>query len=89
MCEIFKNDEAGYERWLEANQRGWVFNNFGGTKPTYNKLHRLPCSYMNKPSQRGRWTVYEKICCGDRACIGRTIAARRGLEGTWEPCRCA
>ena len=88
MCEQFHHDEPGYERWIAEHPEGWVFNNFGGGNQTYNKLHHLPCWNINKPSQRGRWTVYEKLCCPDRECIGRTIAQRRGPEDTWENCPC-
>jgi hypothetical protein len=86
MCQVFRNDEPSYEAWVASHPRGWVFNNFGGGNPTYNKLHRLPCSAINRPSDRGRWTVVEKICCDDRACIEQTIGQRRGDVTTWETC---
>ncbi len=86
MCEIFKNDERGYGRWPDANQTGFVFNHFGGGNSSYNKLHHVPCHAINKPSQTGRWTVVEKVCCSDRVCLERTIRERRGGPESWEGC---
>jgi hypothetical protein len=87
MClPPFHHNEEAYEAWLRAHPDGWVFNHFRGNNPTYNKLHHLPCHYINKPSQRGHWTEYAKICCTDRDCITETV---RGLrEDSWEFCGC-
>lgn len=88
MClPPFQNDEQGYEAWLDAHPDGWVFNHFGGGNPTYNKLHHLPCHYINTPSQQGRWTIYSKICCTEEDCIRETVRELRGDR--WQFCSCA
>ena len=37
MVEIFKNDEAGYGKWLRDNPHGYIYNDFGGANPSYKK----------------------------------------------------
>ena len=85
MCVRFKGDESGYERWLEANGRGFVFNNFGGEDPKNNSLHRADCIHLRRECDKGKRTVYEKICCVDETCILSTVTEERG-RGRWQRC---
>jgi hypothetical protein len=85
MCQPFHNDEESYERWMRQNSSGWVFNNFKGNNPSYNKLHHLPCGQLTRPSDAGRRTTVEKICCNVEREILGTVANIRG-HGGWEYC---
>lgn len=65
MTEIFKNDDAGYERWLEAHPQGFVVNSRRRPTPSYLKLHSARCKAISRlQPQATTWTSgdYIKVC---------------------------
>ena len=56
----FRNDDAGYLRWLDAHVMGYVLNCDGNPRAGYLKLHKATCYHTR---ERQNWTVdYQKIC---------------------------
>ena len=61
----FRNDDAGYIRWLDAHPDCYVLNCDGNPRPGYLKLHKMSCYHTR---ERQNWTVdYQKICRETRA----------------------
>lgn len=60
MIEHFKNNEKGYEHWLNNNPMGFVFNYFGSE--SNNKLHHAQCGHLYRKKDSGSRTVLDKFC---------------------------
>ena len=43
MVEVFRDDDGGYERWLESNPNGFVVNARRVPGSDYLKLHHARC----------------------------------------------
>ena len=63
--ERLHDQENVYERWLDANVGGYVFNHFGGRDAGFNVVHRASCSYLRRQKDEGRRTRVPKICASD------------------------
>lgn len=60
MILKYKNNDSGYEDWLEVHQSGFVFNFFGSE--ANNIVHHANCGYLKRPSDNEKRTILEKIC---------------------------
>lgn len=83
---IFKDDEAGYARWLLQNPHGFVFNHFGGAGRPDNVLHRASCVFLRRPSDEGRRTVVEKRVSNDIVWLVEHLDSLRSSAGGWKIC---
>jgi hypothetical protein len=67
---IFRDDDRGYERWLESHTSGWVVNRYRNPARSYLKLHRAACHTVSqlRPGY-GTFTSgqYSKVCADDRS----------------------
>ncbi len=83
VLEVFENDDAGYERWLEQHQRGSVLNSRRNPTSSYLKLHVATCDHIRtlRPGY-ARWTsaAYIKVCADRLDEIARWTAAHVGAE---------
>jgi hypothetical protein len=63
----FRDDEAGYLRWIAANPDGFVLNVRRTPDPNYVVLHRATCGSISTPRGPGAYTcrAYRKICADD------------------------
>ena len=87
MCVTFHHQEQAYETWSRTHPQGFVFNQFGGGNPTYNKLQsNVNCSALTRASDAGSPTVCPKVCCDSLACIEATADQLRGGRHNWERC---
>jgi hypothetical protein len=83
--DVFKKDEDGYLTWHAAHPNAFVLNNFGGTNPAYNVLHRSNCVFLWRGSDEGSRTSVEKWCTeSEPELCGRadSILGR----GMWKKC---
>lgn len=80
-----KNDDEGYEAWRENHPNGFILNFFGGSDPSYNPIHRASCPPLSRPSDQGRRTVYEKVCCIDLNELEKQADELLG-KGGWKHC---
>jgi hypothetical protein len=87
MIRVFKNDESGYVSWLRKNKNGFVFNNFGGSDPSYNIIHKVDCRTLKRTSDEGSRTVVEKICFEDLRELEEEATRDRGSITDWNHCK--
>jgi len=63
--EVFRDDDGGYERWLEHNPGGFAVNARRAPGPDYLKLHHARCRHITilQPGAT-TWTSggYIKVC---------------------------
>lgn len=85
--KLFRNDDAGYEQWL--NQAGgYVYNDFGGGDVEYKKLHRSSCNQLRKVKPGQKKTSVPKICSSNLAKLLEYLQRERGCEGEgYSPCK--
>ena len=65
MTEVFRDDDAGYERWLAENPGGYVVNARRTPRADYLKLHRAWCRHISSLQPGATtWTSgdYIKVC---------------------------
>jgi hypothetical protein len=63
---IFRDDDAGFFDWLDANQGGYFVNTERNPKANYLVLHAAACSHFDR-SPSMHWTKdYVKVCSTDR-----------------------
>ena len=86
MIERFRNDERAYSAWLNAHPAGYVFNHFGGADAADNILHRSSCSWLQRPGDRGRRTVVEKVCADGFVEILEEVDRLRPGKNAWTEC---
>lgn len=84
--ENFKDDDAGYLRWVEDHSDGYVVNCYRTPSPSYLKLHRATCRWI----QTEKWTnyttkTYMKVCSSDKAELDTW--ARHDIDGELDPCK--
>jgi hypothetical protein len=81
--EIFRHDDAGYERWLRSHRDGFVINARQRITPGCLRLHPAWCdrSTILKPGHT-TWTCdeYVKVCANDRAALERWAVEAVGGE---------
>jgi hypothetical protein len=87
---VFRNDDDGYVRWIQAHPAGYVVNTTPKFSPKYLKLHLATCPFVCE-LQRGsaRWTSgqYVKVCSTERAALARW--AREQAQGALQDsCNC-
>lgn len=70
---VFRNDDAGYVRWIQAHPEGYVVNTTPSFSRSYLKLHRAKCKHVSA-LQKG----YSKWTTGDYVKVGST--SRGALE---------
>ncbi|MEZ6044254.1 MAG: hypothetical protein R3C11_01440 [Planctomycetaceae bacterium] len=86
--EIFKNDDAGYLKWMSSHIDGFVFNRFGGTNSQFNVLHRSTCSFLSREKDEDARTVVEKWCSPSEVELKQHASTVLG-EAMWKRCsRC-
>ena len=78
--KIFKDDEDGYERWLESHPNGYVLNT-GTTRGSGDvTLHRARCGLI-APRPNLRWTHdYIKVCSTDESEVTGWACRKRDEE---------
>ena len=83
----FRDNEAGYVRWVATNTDGYVINTYRKPNANYLILHRATCGTITGTPARGdQWTRdFIKICSTNRADLERW--ARDTTGGTPTPCR--
>jgi hypothetical protein len=90
MVEVFRDDDVGYERWLDANPRGYVINTRRSPASDYLKLHQAGCHHISV-LQAGAttWTSggYIKVCGPDIGQLERW-AVREVGAGVDRGCGC-
>ena len=68
MALVFRDDDAGYLAWIEANPDGYVINTRRQIDANYLVLHRATCrtirNYPRMDTRPGGFTErgYQKIC---------------------------
>lgn len=69
---VFRNDEAGYVRWVREHPGGYVVNTTPRFSRNYLKLHRASCIHVSR-LQPGysQWTTgqYIKVCSDSRRAL--------------------
>jgi len=80
----FRNDDAGYLRWLEENPYGFVLNCYSSPTPGYLKLHKVRCRHLRKGDQANPTIDYLKVCESTRREIENWTRIRFGAEP--DPC---
>lgn len=89
-AEVFIDDDAGYEQWLNEHNDGFVLNTRRTPTSAYLKLHRSSCSHI-RVLQAGysRWTTgaYIKVCAETRDELRGWALAHAGGEPDTE-CYC-
>ena len=69
---VFKNDDAGYVRWIQAHPEGYVVNTTPKFSVKYLKLHRASCRHVSElQGDYSRWTTgdYIKVCSTSRGAL--------------------
>lgn len=81
----FRNDDAGYLRWLEANPNGFVVNSSTNPRPNYLILHRASCKHISSANW-SNWTTgdFIKTCSPNIDPLSRW--ARQDVGGELQPC---
>jgi hypothetical protein len=81
MVQVFEDDDAGYERWLEEHPHGYLLNSRRNPTASYLKLHAATCDHITtlRPGY-SRWTSggYIKICADQREEIAEWTASHVG-----------
>lgn len=78
---LFRDDDDGYQRWLDENPDGYVVNATRSAKPGYSKLHRASCAFISGPPRSpGAWTErqYIKVCAAERQPLESWASATTG-----------
>ena len=84
--KIFRNDDAGYEQWLKE-AGGYVYNDFGGRKVEYKKLHRSSCRQLHNVKPGQKKTSVPKICSCEGSKLLQYLEQERGSKGIgYSPC---
>lgn len=83
----FNNDEQAYEDWCKKNPSGYVFNLFGGSDASYNKLHHVNCLHLWRDSDRGVRTAIPKICSDNFKALKHEVTKLRGSVENWTFCK--
>jgi len=77
MLQVFENDDAAYERWLEQHPHGYVLNSRRNPTSSYLKLHTAMCHHITtlRPGY-SQWTSgeYMKVCADRREEIAEWTA---------------
>ncbi len=90
MIVEFKNQEGEYMEWQRVNPHGYVYNDFGGLNPQYNKLHEANCWRLNNLGGGSKRTSYRKVCSSNLSELQRWIEDNRGPEGkAYSRCICS
>lgn len=87
LMHTFKDDDAGYVAWIDANPHGFVVNSFRRPTPDYLVLHKATCKFISRMTPEPiRWTSgdYIKTCAGDLGELERW--ARDATGGPPSPC---
>ncbi len=80
MVMEFRNDEAGYLQWVQANPQGYVVNvDDPNHVPQYPMVHRATHKVISSAA-RGNYTMaqYVKYCGVDLDALERWSLARYG-----------
>lgn len=97
--DVFKNDDAGFVAWREANRDGYILN-IGDAKVRddreyylpFVKLHRADCGTLS-PNKNGEktWTStgYFKVCSDNWQDVESWVYAHVDSDPDWEIPRCA
>ena len=86
--QLLRDDDEGYERWLDQNPDGLLVNTKRQPSATYLMLHRATCGHISshRPNVDWHWTRdYVKVCATGRQELEEW--ARRDLGGTLVDCR--
>ena len=87
MIITFNNDEEGYTSWQWSNKSGYVFNNFGGSDPSFNVIHKTDCRTLSRKTDEGSRTSVEKICAQDLKELAGEATRLRGSSIDWCFCK--
>jgi hypothetical protein len=83
--KVFEKKEAGYRRWMHANQNGFVLNyDVRNPGPGYLKLHHASCRTIQPRPPRNWTNWFGKACRTSRAEL-ETMARRWGGEADERP----
>lgn len=69
MPTEFRDDEGGYQRWMEEHPEGFVLNTRRRPAPTYMVLHRAGCVHITRHRNPQAFTGmgYMKVCDDEQA----------------------
>jgi hypothetical protein len=93
-ARYFKDDEAGYRRWLADHPHGFVVNTTHGVSPNYMVLHRATCSSISEYSAQsapGGFTErqYSKACSETVQALRAWARANGRPDGTFTSEACS
>lgn len=87
---VFRDDDAGYQRWLESHRSGYVLNTLRRPGASYLKVHRASCQSISElQSGRRGWTTgeYAKVC-GDEISVLDNWAQQEAGGTLQDGCYC-
>lgn len=75
---FFKNNDLGFVEFIIKN-RGYVYNDFGGNKVEYKKLHKFDCVYLHSLGGGKVRTSVAKVCSENLNDLIKWLGDNRGL----------
>ncbi len=81
--KIFKDDDIGYEMWIESHQDGYVLNTETTRGGTTVKLHRADCGTIVPRGNLRSTHDYIKVCSTDKSEIKGWARTERDKELEW------
>ena len=81
---VFRDDDAGYLRWILDNPSGLVLNSRRTPTPDYLVLHKATCGSISTTSGNTFMGSYMKICAHDESDLERW--AHNAVMGVIRPC---
>jgi hypothetical protein len=93
-ARYFRNDDAGYLRWLRDHPGGFVVNTMRGVSPSYMVLHRATCPSISEypsGSEPGAFTErqYSKACGESVEDLSTWVRANGRPDGTFTSVACS
>src|SRR5262249_45621210 len=81
---LFRDDDAGYLRWLRAHPAGFALTGTHSVSPSYLMLPRAGCrTITGRPTAGTVWTRdYIKVCADRRCDLEQWILSRLGVHPT-------
>ncbi len=73
--EFFKKQES-FDQWKKDNDKGYIFNDFGGGNPEDQKLHLVDCPFVTRMNAN-----VNKICSDNLDDLRNYLEKHRGPLG--------